>query len=98
MLDSPREQVATTTVILGSLVGFALEDGVVYHTYSAYIRGLESLWVMYQWLDRPPKDATRRWCEDLVAFELASGIVAATSTTARREQKSADGKGRSLFS
>src|SRR4029453_12430664 len=23
---------------------FALEDGIVYHTYSAYIRGLDSLW------------------------------------------------------
>ena len=33
---------------------FALEDGVVYHTYSAYARGLDSLWGMYQWLDRAP--------------------------------------------
>ena len=33
---------------------FALEDGVVYHTYSAYARGLDSLWAMYQWLDRAP--------------------------------------------
>ena len=31
---------------------FALEDGVVYHTYSAYERGLDGLWGMYQWLDR----------------------------------------------
>jgi predicted dithiol-disulfide oxidoreductase (DUF899 family) len=34
---------------------FALEDGVVYHTYSAYSRGADSLWGMYQWLDRAPK-------------------------------------------
>jgi predicted dithiol-disulfide oxidoreductase (DUF899 family) len=34
---------------------FALEDGVVYHTYSAYARGLDGLWSMYQWLDRAPK-------------------------------------------
>jgi predicted dithiol-disulfide oxidoreductase (DUF899 family) len=34
---------------------FALEDGVVYHTYSAYSRGLDGLWGMYQWLDRAPK-------------------------------------------
>jgi predicted dithiol-disulfide oxidoreductase (DUF899 family) len=34
---------------------FALEDGVVYHTYSAYARGVDSLWGMYQWLDRAPK-------------------------------------------
>ncbi|MFL5917634.1 MAG: DUF899 domain-containing protein [Gaiellaceae bacterium] len=34
---------------------FALEEGVVYHTYSAYARGLDALWGMYQWLDRAPK-------------------------------------------
>jgi predicted dithiol-disulfide oxidoreductase (DUF899 family) len=34
---------------------FALEDGVVYHTYSAYARGVDSLWGVYQWLDRAPK-------------------------------------------
>jgi predicted dithiol-disulfide oxidoreductase (DUF899 family) len=33
---------------------FALGDGVVYHTYSAYARGLDGLWGMYQWLDRAP--------------------------------------------
>ena len=33
---------------------FALEDGRVYHTYSAYARGLDALWGMYQWLDRAP--------------------------------------------
>ncbi len=34
---------------------FALEDGVVYHTYSTYARGLDGLWGAYQWLDRAPK-------------------------------------------
>jgi predicted dithiol-disulfide oxidoreductase (DUF899 family) len=34
---------------------FALEDGVVYHTYSAYARGMDALWGMYQWLDRAPE-------------------------------------------
>jgi predicted dithiol-disulfide oxidoreductase (DUF899 family) len=34
---------------------FALEDGLVYHTYSAYARGLDGLWGMYQWLDRAPR-------------------------------------------
>ena len=33
---------------------FVLEDGVVYHTYSTYARGLDGLWGMYQWLDRAP--------------------------------------------
>jgi predicted dithiol-disulfide oxidoreductase (DUF899 family) len=37
------------------LSAFAMEDGVVYHTYSAYSRGVDSLWGMYQWLDRAPK-------------------------------------------
>ena len=34
---------------------FVLQDGVVYHTYSTYARGLDGLWGMYQWLDRAPK-------------------------------------------
>jgi predicted dithiol-disulfide oxidoreductase (DUF899 family) len=33
---------------------FALQDGTVFHTYSAYSRGLDGLWGMYQWLDRAP--------------------------------------------
>ena len=33
---------------------FVLQEGVVYHTYSAYARGLDGLWGMYQWLDRAP--------------------------------------------
>jgi len=32
-----------------------LVDGVVYHTYSTYARGLHGLWGMYQWLDRAPR-------------------------------------------
>src|SRR6516162_6054841 len=42
---------------------FVLEDGVVYHTYSAYARGLDGLWGMYQWLDRAPKgrNETEPW-------------------------------------
>ncbi len=34
---------------------YVLEDGVVYHTYSTYSRGLDGLWGMYQWLDRAPR-------------------------------------------
>ena len=34
---------------------FALdEDGAVHHTYSAYSRGIDALWNMWQWLDRAP--------------------------------------------
>jgi predicted dithiol-disulfide oxidoreductase (DUF899 family) len=32
-----------------------LENGLVYHTYSTYARGVDPLWGMYQWLDRAPK-------------------------------------------
>jgi predicted dithiol-disulfide oxidoreductase (DUF899 family) len=46
---------ATYTREKPGLSAFALEDGVVYHTYSAYARGLDGLWGMYQWLDRAPK-------------------------------------------
>jgi predicted dithiol-disulfide oxidoreductase (DUF899 family) len=34
---------------------FALQDGVVHNTYSAYSRGVDGLWGMYQWLDRAPR-------------------------------------------
>jgi predicted dithiol-disulfide oxidoreductase (DUF899 family) len=34
---------------------FGLSDGAVYHTYSAYARGLDVLMGAYQWLDRAPK-------------------------------------------
>jgi predicted dithiol-disulfide oxidoreductase (DUF899 family) len=43
---------------------FALQDGTVYHTYSAYARGLDGLWGMWQWLDRTPlgrRDETGHW-------------------------------------
>ncbi len=46
---------ATYTRERPGMSAFALEDGVVFHTYSAYARGLDGLWGMYQWLDRAPK-------------------------------------------
>ena len=47
--------VATYTRERPGMSAFALEDGSVYHTYSAYSRGVDGLWGMYQWLDRAPK-------------------------------------------
>jgi predicted dithiol-disulfide oxidoreductase (DUF899 family) len=47
--------VATYTRERPGMSAFALEDGATYHTYSAYSRGLDGLWGMYQWLDRAPK-------------------------------------------
>ncbi|HVV18543.1 MAG TPA: DUF899 domain-containing protein [Pseudonocardiaceae bacterium] len=43
---------------------FALQDGVVHHTYSTYERGLDALWGMWQWLDRAPlgrRDEMGHW-------------------------------------
>jgi predicted dithiol-disulfide oxidoreductase (DUF899 family) len=61
--DSPVAQIAKSVgtdvdTFLREAPGmsaFALEDRVVYHTYSSYARGLDGLWGMYQWLDRAPK-------------------------------------------
>jgi predicted dithiol-disulfide oxidoreductase (DUF899 family) len=47
--------VATYTRERPGMSAFVLEDGVVYHTYSAFARGLDGLWGAYQWLDRAPK-------------------------------------------
>ncbi len=47
--------VVTFTRERPGMSAFALQDGIVYHTYSAYARGLDGLWGVYQWLDRTPK-------------------------------------------
>jgi len=50
---------------------FVLEDGIVYHTYSTYARGLDSLWGMYQWLDRAPRgrNETGYWLRHNDAYD-----------------------------
>jgi predicted dithiol-disulfide oxidoreductase (DUF899 family) len=55
------------------LSAFVLEDGVVYHTYSAYARGLDGLWGMYQWLDRAPlgRNETGIWWRRHDEYEAA---------------------------
>ncbi|MFI4884507.1 MAG: DUF899 family protein, partial [Steroidobacterales bacterium] len=42
---------------------FVKQEGVVYHTYSTYARGLDGLWGSYQWLDRAPlgRNETGPW-------------------------------------
>src|SRR5512144_2556869 len=55
MAASTGTDVATYTRERPGVSAFALEDGVVYHTYSTYARGLDGLWGMYQWLDRTPR-------------------------------------------
>jgi predicted dithiol-disulfide oxidoreductase (DUF899 family) len=69
-LDAKPEAAAEGPVVFAAMSGtdvagymrerpgmsaFALQDGVVYHTYSTYARGLDGLWGMYQWLDRAPR-------------------------------------------
>jgi len=51
---------ATYTREAPGMSAFAIEDDVVYHTYSAYSRGLDGLWGMYQWLDRAPLGRNER--------------------------------------
>jgi predicted dithiol-disulfide oxidoreductase (DUF899 family) len=46
--------VSTYTRERPGMSAFVREDGVLYHTYSTYARGLDGLWGMYQWLDRAP--------------------------------------------
>jgi predicted dithiol-disulfide oxidoreductase (DUF899 family) len=45
---------ATYTRDRPGMSAFAMRDGAIYHTYSAYARGLDGLWGAYQWLDRAP--------------------------------------------
>jgi predicted dithiol-disulfide oxidoreductase (DUF899 family) len=42
---------------------FVIDGGAIYHTYSAYARGIDPLWNMYQWLDRAPlgRNETGLW-------------------------------------
>ncbi len=50
---------ATYTRERPGMSAFALDAGVVYHTYSTYAHGLDVLWGMYQWLDRAPPGRQR---------------------------------------
>jgi predicted dithiol-disulfide oxidoreductase (DUF899 family) len=51
---------------LPGMSAFAAEDGVVYHTYSAYARGGDVLMGIYQLLDRAPKGRN----EDGMSFPM----------------------------
>ena len=63
--------VATYTRDRPGVSAFVLEDGVVYHTYSAYARGLDGLWGVYQWLDRAPlgRNETGVWMRHHDSYE-----------------------------
>jgi predicted dithiol-disulfide oxidoreductase (DUF899 family) len=78
--DSPLARVAagagtdaaTFTREAPGMSAFALDDGGVYHTYSAYARGLDGLWGMYQWLDRAPRG--RNESLDVGSGDLSAGV------------------------
>jgi len=55
--------VATFTRQRPGMSAFALDGDTVYHTYSAFSRGLDGLWAAYQWLDRAPlgRNETNNW-------------------------------------
>ncbi len=64
--STPANNAATTGTDVGTyareregMSAFALEDGVVYHTYSTYARGVEAIWGKYPWLDRAPKGRSK---------------------------------------
>ena len=61
------------------LSAFEQLDGVVYHTYSTYGRGVDAIWGMYQWLDRAPKgrNETAPWWKRHDEYGAASGKVGA---------------------
>jgi predicted dithiol-disulfide oxidoreductase (DUF899 family) len=52
--DSTGTDWATFTQEGPGMSAFVLNDGIIYHTYSTYARGLDGLWGIYQWLDRAP--------------------------------------------
>jgi predicted dithiol-disulfide oxidoreductase (DUF899 family) len=54
---------ATYTRERPGMSAFVRDGGVIYHTYSAFARGLDGLWGMYQWLDRAPlgRNETGMW-------------------------------------
>ncbi len=64
--SAPANNAATTGTDVGTysreregMSAFALEDGVVYHTYSTYARGVDAIWGKYPWLDRAPKGRSK---------------------------------------
>jgi predicted dithiol-disulfide oxidoreductase (DUF899 family) len=66
---------ATFTQEGPGMSAFVLNDGIVYHTYSTYARGLDGLWGIYQWLDRAPlgRNENGFWMRRHDEYELQPG-------------------------
>ena len=71
--------VATYTRERPGLSAFALEDGFIYHTYSAYARGLAGVWATTSGSTARRKNETRP----------ASGGAATTNTTGTERRREA---------
>ena len=73
--EVPEERRADPRGELPGASMFALRDGVVHHTYSAYARGVDAMWGMYQWLDRAPlgrNEADGYWIRRHDPYETAA--------------------------
>jgi len=63
---------------LPGLSAFALADGVVYHAYSSYARGLDAFNSAYQLLDRAPlgrNEESPWWIHRHDEYERADGVI-----------------------
>jgi predicted dithiol-disulfide oxidoreductase (DUF899 family) len=65
---------------LHGLSSFALEDGIVYHTYSCYDRGTDVLNATWQVLDRAPKGRDDEGHPDWPRRHDEYGVAAAATT------------------
>jgi predicted dithiol-disulfide oxidoreductase (DUF899 family) len=73
---------------LHGLSAFALEDDVVYHTYSCYDRGTDVLTATWQLLDRAPKgrdSGAEDWPRRRADEKPAAAMSAAPPTTSRTD-------------
>ena len=64
---------------LPGLSAFALDDGIVHHTYSCYARGLDAFNSAYQLLDRAPlgrNEESFRWIRRHDEYEPSVGVAA----------------------
>jgi predicted dithiol-disulfide oxidoreductase (DUF899 family) len=85
MAATTGTDMATYTRERPGMSAFVLEDGAVYHTYSTYARGVDSLWGMYQWLDRAPKgrnEASGPWWRRHDEYETSHQAASSCCHTA----------------
>jgi predicted dithiol-disulfide oxidoreductase (DUF899 family) len=72
----PDEVLADLPSELPGMSCFALRDGLLFHTYSAYARGLDAMLSMFQWFDRAPlgrnePDGGMSWLRRHDSYEAA---------------------------